>query len=528
MLARRDWFRHAKNQVTVVALLAFCGPGMFNALSGLGAAGSNDPAVAAIMNSLLYGFFTVIGYFSGAFFNVFGPRVLFLVGGLSYAVYALAAFYSDHGYWVGVLGGIVLGIGAGLFWTAQSAIMMAYSTPNEIGRFISVFWVVFNFGGVFGGLLTMALNWDAHEGTGAASPTSFFVFIGFMVLGAIASIFVLANPGTVVKSDGSSVEFEKAQNAKQEIIAAGMAIMDPFVLKMLPYFFVSNWFYTFEFNGFNNMLFNVRTRGLNSGLFWASQMLGASMLGKFIDYPHWPMQKRGRVAWAFNVVLIIVSFGIAIILEVAFKCGSGLLPGANGSGWDKGEGVCLPKEGNTGDPWCADNFVFHEGCDIDMGSNSGYVGLLLSFMLMGFQDAVFQSFCYWLMSAAAGNSISRNVKYAACYKGVQSLGSCVVWATDLSSGFKYRYQVGLGAFLALFSAIPVWFALEHVQYDEEDVKVVEAESSVNPWSVNPPEKVGLLKQKFPQMQSGLFHEALSCTSSEVSSGGCDHELHLLI
>ena len=45
----------------VVGGLAFCGPGTFNALNGLGGAGTDDPIVGALANSCLYGTFAISG-----------------------------------------------------------------------------------------------------------------------------------------------------------------------------------------------------------------------------------------------------------------------------------------------------------------------------------------------------------------------------------------------------------------------------------------------------------------------------------
>ena len=437
----KDNLYKASTQVIIVGFLAFCGPGLFNALSGLGGAGSADTKVAAIMNSTLYAFFTVVGYFSGVFFNMLGPKPLFLFGGLTYAIYAICAYFSDKGDWVGAVGGSVLGIGAGLFWTAQGAIMMAYSNPNEKGAFIRNFWIIFNLGGVFGGVLSMALNWS-NDG-GAANPASYFTFIALMILGSVSSVFVLVDPNKVTKNDGAPVVFEKATSAKEEIIAAAKAITDPFVVKMILFFFASNWFYTYEFGGYNSSLFNVRTRGLNSGLFWGAQMIGATLTGFITDKKGWTMRKRGVYAFIWNCLNLLVAWGACFIVNYTITCGSGA-----GKGWDKGE----------------------PGCNIDL-KDGRYAGLVIVFMFMGMQDAVFQSFCYWLMSAAAGNSITRNVKYAACYKGIQSLGATVAWATDLIPTFKYEHQLYVGTILSVVASIPTYFALDHIiepeEYEEE-------------------------------------------------------------
>lgn len=48
----------------------------------------------------------------------------------------------------------------------------------------------------------------------------------------------------------------------------------------LLFYLASNWFYTYNFNGFNGHQFNIRTRGLNSAAFWAAQMWAAVRFGQ--------------------------------------------------------------------------------------------------------------------------------------------------------------------------------------------------------------------------------------------------------
>eukprot|EP00124_Ichthyophonus_hoferi_P005120 Ihof_evm3s672 gene=Ihof_evmTU3s672 len=88
----KESYKSSKTQILIVALAAFCCPGIFNALTGLGNAGSNNPTVANDANTALYASFSVFGYFGGLFFNLFGNRVLMGVGGLAYCFYAICQY----------------------------------------------------------------------------------------------------------------------------------------------------------------------------------------------------------------------------------------------------------------------------------------------------------------------------------------------------------------------------------------------------------------------------------------------------
>ncbi|CAE7943223.1 unnamed protein product, partial [Symbiodinium sp. KB8] len=398
----------APGQIAVLGALAFAGPGLFNALNGLGNAGSSDPAVAALANSCLYCTFAVFGYFGSAFFNLFGPRPLLSIGGLTYAVYAICIYFTAQYKLLAVVGGIVLGIGAGLFWTAQGSLMMAYATPSSRGRLIAVFWVIFNLGGVVGGLLQFALNFQTTGGS--ASPISYFTFVCVMVSGAALAPVLLAEPSSVVREDGTPVLFEQTESPLAELRAAFSAIADPFVLRNLLFYLASNWFYTYDFNGFNGHQFNVRTRGLNSASFWAAQMFAAWRFGKVLDADG-PAKLRARNG------MILVCLGLLTSLTWALQDSSSLPCGGH-IGWDKGAPCAL-------DFWHDAPHALRPMC---------------VFALLGAADAIYQNYAYWLMSTAAGSNVRKTVMYSAAYKGVQSLGAGMAWLIDLDPGISYRQQ----------------------------------------------------------------------------------------
>lgn len=45
-----------------------------------------------------------------------------------------------------IFGGAFLGLCAGLLWTAQGSVLMAYPLETQKGKYISIFWVIFNMG----------------------------------------------------------------------------------------------------------------------------------------------------------------------------------------------------------------------------------------------------------------------------------------------------------------------------------------------------------------------------------------------
>lgn len=78
---------------------------------------------------------------------------------LNFSHRALNIHSNARGFVVGA--GAILGICAGLLWTAQGSLMLAYPTEIQKGRYISIFWAIFNLGGVVGASVSLGTNYNS-------------------------------------------------------------------------------------------------------------------------------------------------------------------------------------------------------------------------------------------------------------------------------------------------------------------------------------------------------------------------------
>lgn len=129
------------------------------AVNGLGAGGRVDPGPADRALTALYATFSIVAFFSGSFANKLGIRLTLGLGGFGYAVYVASLLCYNHTANAGFLifAGALLGVCAGLLWTAQGAIMMSYPLENSKGKYIAWFWMIFNLGAVIGSLVSLNL-----------------------------------------------------------------------------------------------------------------------------------------------------------------------------------------------------------------------------------------------------------------------------------------------------------------------------------------------------------------------------------
>ena len=141
-------------QLALVAIVCFLCPGMFNAVNGLGGGGQLDPKTSDNANVAVYSTFSVIGFFAGTFANRLGLKLTLSLGGFGYFIYVSSYLCFNHTANEGfvIFAGALLGVCAGLLWSAQGAIMMSYPSEGSKGRYISWFWMIFNLGAVIGSL----------------------------------------------------------------------------------------------------------------------------------------------------------------------------------------------------------------------------------------------------------------------------------------------------------------------------------------------------------------------------------------
>ena len=130
---------------------------MFNALNGLGGGGLLSTTAGDDSNSAVYATFAVVGFFAGTVVNRIGIKWAMSFGGIGYCVYVSSYLCYKHTSNLGymIFSGCLLGCCAGILWSAQGVIMLSYPPEAQKGRYIALFWIIFNLGGVIGGLVTL-------------------------------------------------------------------------------------------------------------------------------------------------------------------------------------------------------------------------------------------------------------------------------------------------------------------------------------------------------------------------------------
>jgi hypothetical protein len=81
---KSSFFRSTLFQILVVGSCAFCAPGIWSAMNGLGVGGSQSPDLVNAANALLYAFMTVTCFAGPWLTNIIGFRYTLAIGSLGY------------------------------------------------------------------------------------------------------------------------------------------------------------------------------------------------------------------------------------------------------------------------------------------------------------------------------------------------------------------------------------------------------------------------------------------------------------
>ncbi|KAJ2683517.1 hypothetical protein GGH99_004337 [Coemansia sp. RSA 1285] len=408
-------------QMLIISAVCFLCPGMFNALNGLGGAGQLDTRTASDANSALYATFCGFSILGGGIVNVLGVRYTTAVACLVYAGYTgTYVYYNESGNGVPtIVAGAVLGCGAGVLWAAQGMVMVSYPRDQEKGRFISVFWVIFNLGGLVGGILPFAIN---YYHSGSLTNSVYVLFAILEASGAVAAL-LLVPTAKVVRDDGSRVTVPQADQrgggTRREAVEVVRLFGNKWMLLLLPMSFTSNFFYSYQFSEYNAAIFNLRTRGFNNLLYWVSQIIGSCLLALLLDYAPWSRRKRGICAMAVTAGAFNAVWALTLVVQLRYTRG-----------------------GDTTD---------YPGGLMDFKETARAAAPATLYFFMGMADSWYQNLAYWIIGTLT-NDARTTARYVGFYKGIQSLGAAVSWQFS-ARGLPFLNQV-IGNWVLLILSLP--------------------------------------------------------------------------
>ncbi|KGO41575.1 Major facilitator superfamily domain, general substrate transporter [Penicillium expansum] len=270
---------HPWYSVAIVAWTAFCHPGMFGALNGLGAAGEETASLSNVVNAVTFGALTVGGFFTGIICNKIGTRWTLALGTLGYAPYA-------------------------------------DPSVQERGRAVATKFTLQNFASSLGGMISLGLNIRQSQ-AGRVSDSTFFVFISIMALGLPAAV-TIPRPNQVIRGDGSRVSAHRFQSWKEELAGLRRTLGLKSFHILFPFLIYWQWDLSYMWS-WNAQYHSVRARALLSTLFY---LVGPTFIGPIqgylLDNAKWSRKTRARVAVVSFTILTLLTWIYGLVVQYQY------------------------------------------------------------------------------------------------------------------------------------------------------------------------------------------------------------------
>lgn len=435
-----EFWKRPLTQVILVGCVLFTQPGMFDAITGIGA-GGQKASLSWLTNqalATLYGCFAVSGFVGGSIVNVLGAKITFFLGTIGYTLYIGSLWSLDRTGNTGfvVAGGALCGLSAGLLWSVHGMVIMSYPLEKDKAKGFALTWSLLSIGASIGGLISLLKNLNTADTSGVSTGT-YLAFIIIMLVGCCISLLLL-NPQDVRRSDGSALEQFERTNLKQEFIDTIKLFTDWKLLALFPAFFASNFFYSYQFE-INAFYFSLRTRALNSMIYWLTQVVGTFGLGLILDNSKLKRRTRGLIGLAITCLLVIGTWIGGAVFQTTFTH-------------------------DTPSP------------NVDFKSKN-FGGPFVLYFMYGISDAMWQGWCYWIMGTLSNESY-KLARCAGYYKAVQSAGSAISFGIS-SLRIPFNRQFGANFGMMLFSMplmILVAMKVTQTTYGEEEEVFVPLEN----------------------------------------------------
>ncbi|GJN85453.1 hypothetical protein PLIIFM63780_009020 [Purpureocillium lilacinum] len=280
-------------EILVVGLCAFCAPGIWSAMNGLGVGGSQSPNLVNAANALLYAFMTVTCFAGPWVTNAIGFRYTLSLGSIGYPLYAAGLYLNNRtgATWLVYLGSVTCGISAGFFWSVEGAIATGYPEQHKRGRYIATWFTFRNFGNIIGGAISLGIN-HAMDKPGKVGYKTYQGFIAIQCLGLLFGL-LLSNPEKVQRDDGTRIETSTAPiHWRTELQSMYDRIRSRSILLLTPLFWYFGWIQAYP-GTYLATYFTVRSRALGSFMSAIVGTLATWLGGSLVDIP-WTRDRKSR------------------------------------------------------------------------------------------------------------------------------------------------------------------------------------------------------------------------------------------
>ncbi|EXJ69999.1 uncharacterized protein A1O5_07072 [Cladophialophora psammophila CBS 110553] len=433
---------HPFVQNLIAGLMLLCLPGIYLALTGLGAGGGkpSSQTVAANVNAILYGVFFVTGWFAGSVMNLIGPNYTVFLGSIGYSLYTGGLWYFDRtgNSWLAYMGGGIEGVSAALLWASAGAIAYSYAEEKDKALFMTIQWCMCEGGSTVAALVALGINMhSARQDAGAPTPV-YVVFVVIQVLAMVLALTLLVRPAKVVRSDGTKIAIFKQPSLRSELVGILEMIKDFRFMMLLPAIFVAEMALALQ-SSLNGYYFNLRTRSLNNVMFNFIQLPASFGMTYILDNPRFGRRKTRAL------------IGISVMSAITLA-------------------ICAAEAA-----WLAEHHLNrHEPGPSTDWTDPAFAGAFVIYVIYGSVYSIYQIATQYVICALT-NDPERLARRASCFRGTTALGMMFSFIIDGNGGtyitqlsFQFAcYFVGI-----LFLYTVTMFYVSDTNYFREETVIV--------------------------------------------------------
>ncbi|KAJ6502158.1 major facilitator superfamily domain-containing protein [Mycena sanguinolenta] len=413
------WFRGTVFQILVVGGVFFCAPGMYNALSSLGAGGLATPWYANATAAAGYAFMAFMCITGGIIVSKIGVNASLFIASTGDIIYAGSLYVnSAHGtQWFLMFGSIISGMTDGLMYAVEGPIITSYPEESRRGRMLGLWVFMRNAAPVIGGAIIFGLN-NKIDSSGGVSLRTYLTIIGIMCAGPFISL-LLSHPEKVQRKDGVKIAFRQ-MGWTQTFSEWWKIICSPDILLLCPLFFTS-WFYGSYIGTLQTQYMNVRTRALCAFVIPFGDITGGFLIGYFLDSKRLTIKQRAR--WSF-IGLMALNLALWVWTAVVTKQ------------------------------------LEDEQPVIDWTSGRIFASTFILFILFDLATMATQTSLYWIISQMSDDFIALSYM-TGTLRGVECAGQAVAYGIKSSDTTDWL-SIGLNVGLIVFSLPFAWMVIRKV------------------------------------------------------------------
>ncbi|KAM0818433.1 hypothetical protein AB5N19_04244 [Seiridium cardinale] len=284
--------------------------GVFVSLNLLGAGGGRPESahIIQIANAILSSVWFLSACIGGTYLNLLGPGVTMCFGICTYALYVGSLWYyeSTGQETFPLVGGAVIGVGAGAVFITSGYIQVVYSSDENKGKFIAVQNSLQAGGSIICSILPVVLNRENASRSGVPAAV-YIAYIAVMLGVAMLSLVALRRPAELKKAVPEASGLPKKKSFSAELRVNLAVFKDWKLLVLLPAFLPAGSFliYLGSINAFEN---NLRARSLLSFIALVVQIPLGHVLHLILDYRKWSRRRRGLTGLCFVAVPLCVAW----------------------------------------------------------------------------------------------------------------------------------------------------------------------------------------------------------------------------